>query len=189
MFYQDCIMKPDEEVGIYFLLGRFYVQLHKRFVETKKSDGTNSFAVSFPDYSKRGIGSRIRIFSDSPLHLSEFDVPRLCSRFVGYADYEGIKEVPEDVSGYAKFIRIHAKTSTKSLIRRRSKRLEISEYEAKEMYAEFTPKWPDYPYIMLQSQSTDQKFPLFIKKEVVPDDQPGLYNTYGLSLGGSVPLF
>ena len=69
MFYQDCIMKPDEEVGIYFLLGRFYVQLHKRFVETKKADGTNSFAVSFPDYSKRGIGSRIRIFSDSPLHL------------------------------------------------------------------------------------------------------------------------
>lgn len=55
---------------------------------------------------------------------------------------------------------------------------------------ESVERQPELPYVQLRSASTGQTFRLFVLQgEVEEAPIDGDYNSYGLSMGGSVPWF
>jgi CRISPR-associated endonuclease Csy4 len=74
--------------------------------------------------------------------------------------------------------------------RRRMRRKGETAEQAAAAIPDSVERTPDLPYVQLRSASTGQPFCLFIEqKEGQGAAGQGGFNTYGLSLGASVPWF
>jgi CRISPR-associated endonuclease Csy4 len=82
------------------------------------------------------------------------------------------------------------KTNADRLRRRRMRRKGETAEQAAAAIPDSVERTPDLPYVQLRSASTGQPFCLFIEqKEGQGAAGQGGFNTYGLSLGASVPWF
>lgn len=196
-FYQEINLKPENEISIYFIWSKLYIQLHLALVEKKNLHNKVPFGFSFPEYFFNSekqigfIGSVLRIFSPDEEALKQVELHK---RLSGLRDYINISEIkvvqPEQVKAYSIYQRQQAKTNVERLARRKAKRQNITYENALKELQSFKDEALTFPFIQMNSSSTGgQKFRLFIEKKNVVQPIVGEFNLYGLSSTSTVPEF
>ena len=179
-YYIDIQVLPDHEFGETMLMSALFSKLHRALVAL----GYGSIGVSFPKAGKTP-GNLLR------LHGGVDDLASLMQAkwLKGLADYtkiSNISSVPDDVE-YVQVKRIQPK-KTAAKLRRSVKRGSLSKTEAEALLSR--QKMLKQPFFQLSSQSTGQKYPLFISQVVAEGNTTGEgLNSYGLSTGATVPFF
>jgi len=184
--YIDLTVIPDEETSVPQLMATLYEKLHLTLVKVQ----TDSVGVSFPNYcpNVKTLGSILR------LHASEEELNALMAHgwLKGLRDYvkvTAIDSVPADAE-HCTVYRKQFKTNVNRLRRRRMKRKGETVEEVIKAIPDEAVRRPDLPYIWMRSQSTKQRFCLFIgmgspRKTPVP----GHFSCYGLSSEATIPWF
>ncbi|QEW06038.1 type I-F CRISPR-associated endoribonuclease Cas6/Csy4 [Nitrincola iocasae] len=195
--YQDITLLPDADIAAGFLWQKLYQQVHIALVEHKVGDNQSTIAISFPEYGQKGfpLGSKLRLFAPEQAQLEKLNIAGYLSRLLDYVHLKSIQPVPSSTTGYASFVRHHAKGHA---------RIEKDEREKAELWARKSGKSLEecletlaktrpqadnkLPFIWMESQETkkrdaalDGKFPLFISMIEYKVDRTGKLNCYGLS--------
>lgn len=191
-YYQEITLLPGPEISLNFLWSKVYQLLHPILAASADSQGRTPFGVSFPGYTmehdRPSLGNKLRVFASDGESLEAL---QLKNRFQRLEDYLHIvripRQVPETVSGYSRYARIHQEANSAAKARRYSLRNGISLSEARKLFPPNGARLKD-PYIRLNSKSTGQKMLLFIRK-TESEAKDGSFNTYGLSNVATVPEF
>lgn len=189
--YMELSLLEAPEIPLHFLWRKAYQQLHLAFVGIKNEQGRIELGVSFPEYGskKRFLGSKLRIFSQQKEQLEQLDCSNKLAGLSDYLHLTQIRQVPENIRGYACFKRVQSKSSNARLARRRAKRHSIRYEAALGELSEHIETHSLAPFIQIESLSNQNKFPLFIQKLPKTDVNPGKFSTYGLSSQSTVPEF
>lgn len=204
--YVEITLLDDADINLYFLWEKLYAQLHLAFVEAANADGLVSVGVSFPKYQdghKPWLGDKIRIFAESEDVLESLNLEKWLDRLMDYIHVKKVKDVPDNVDGYAFFKRFNDKSNQDKLARRRAKNLDIPLEEARAFFAEQesrrlpTRKLERFPYVSMLSLTSNSKFPMtIVREEAMGEAFGGGFSTYGLSIrrketsgDSAVPLF
>lgn len=177
--YLDITLLPDPEFDALDLMDALYAKLHRALV----SVNNQHIGVSFPaiQSGKLGPGKTLR------LHGSESDLSTLMAIhwLTGMRDHvevAAISPVPIDCSRYCVMSRVQAKSNPERERRRLMRRKGVDEATAREKIPDSSAEVLNLPHVRLRSQSTGQKFFLFIRQgEVVSTPTEGTFNAYGLS--------
>ena len=184
--YIDIRLLPDPEFSHAHLFGALYAKFHRALVQLKATD----VGVSFPLYrmQPRTMGDVMR------LHGTRSALQRLMDTdwLRGMHDHvacTGVLSIPDQVK-HRIVTRRQFKTNVERLRRRRMRRKGETEAQVVTAIPESVERQPELPYVQLRSASTGQTFRLFVLQgEVEEAPIDGDYNSYGLSMGGSVPWF
>ncbi|MGB2681407.1 MAG: type I-F CRISPR-associated endoribonuclease Cas6/Csy4 [Candidatus Competibacter sp.] len=185
--YLEIRLLPDPEFAPTTLMNVLFSKLHHALTAL----GGGKIGVSFPDVEpkKPALGQRLR------LHGSQADLAALMasSLLVGMRDHTAVTAIAE-VPAHAKarvVRRVHEKSSLDRQRRRIAKRKGVSAERAREMLPDSVVIKPlKLPYVTVSSQSTDQKFRLFIEHLAIQDQAaPGKFSAYGLSPTATIPWF
>lgn len=198
-YYIEVTLIENPELVAYQLWSKLYTQLHISLAEMKNSDNKVNIGVSFPQYrfnQTKGVGflgEKLRIFAQSKAELQTLDLKKWLDRLTDYVHMTSIREVPENVKGYAIYKRKQVKTNAQRLARHRVKRGDIGFDEALARYSNVLTT-TDLPYIEMLSLSTSdeqdkKRFKLFIEKYDAQQSETQVFSTYGLSSESSVPEF
>ncbi len=198
-YYIEVTLIENPELVVYQLWSKLYTQLHITLAEMKNSDNKVNIGVSFPQYrfnQTKGVGflgEKLRIFAQSEAELQTLDLKKWLDRLTDYVHMTSIREVPENVKGYAIYKRKQVKTNAQRLARHRVKRGDIGFDEALARYSHVLTT-TDLPYIQMLSLSTSdeqdkKRFKLFIEKYDAQKSETQVFSTYGLSSVSSVPEF
>lgn len=168
------------------LMGALYNKLHRALVSLK----TDRVGVSFPEYSlkPKGLGGILRIHGSNE-GLKQLQGLDWLRGMRDHIELSPAQQVPADTQhGCVK--RRQYKTNVDRLRRRRMKRKGESYQQATKAIPGSVEQRPDLPFAVLRSQSTGQGFHLFVEQGK-PTSEPasGRFNSYGLSLGATVPFF
>ncbi|MEB0139123.1 MULTISPECIES: type I-F CRISPR-associated endoribonuclease Cas6/Csy4 [unclassified Undibacterium] len=190
-FYIDITLLPDVEVGLHFLWQRLYQQIHLALVDVQGATGTAPLAVSFPEYDveMHQLGKKLRLLADDEKYLDKLDIQKWLARLTDYLHVTKVREVPGNITTFARFKRLQAKSNVERLARRKARREGISETEALNKLAGFKEEKLRAPFINLQSLSSGRNFRLFVAKEEVGQAVAGDFGLYGLSSIATVPMF
>ena len=189
-YYQEITLISDMNIPLSFLWTKVFTQLHIAFVDYTNTKGAMPFAVGFPEYDKKGLGVKLRIFSDSRENLERLQVGNWMSRLSDYIHVTSIRKVAVGrINGYAVYSRFQPDASVERKARRYIRR--HNDVTLKEAVAllKTKPQEGQFSYIQLKSASTGERFSLFIRQQLLESPQMGNFNTYGLSATGSVPEF
>ena len=215
-YYLDITLLPEADITLGFIWQKVYQQVHIALVDNKVSDNESAIAVSFPRYSaeKRTeqafpLGNQLRLLANAESQLTKLNIAKWLNRFEDYVHIKSIKPVPEKVA-HASFVRVQVKGEArieKDMLSKAQRWSEKSGQPLDICLAELEKSKPkansNAPFIWLESQETKQrdlassrKFPLFIKKVDVAEQQFGKFNCYGLSVNhnhkeklASIPQF
>lgn len=179
-------IRPDPEFTAPLLMSVLYGKLHRVLADMVMSD----LGVSFPEHASkpRTLGGVLRLHSDS----ATLDRLMSSSWLTGMGDHVCVGSpgpVPKDVT-HRVVRRVQGKTNAERLRRRHAKRHNISLEEARSIIPDSAECKLQCPFVMLRSQSTMRKFPLFI--EHLPEQSApveGAFNSYGLSKTATIPWF
>ena len=81
-------------------------------------------------------------------------------------------------------------TGSESRAKRYAKRHDISEAEARKIYAKLAERRIELPFVQINSRSTQQRFSLFIEhSKPLASATEGTFSHYGLSPNATVPWF
>ncbi len=207
-YYLDITLLPDAEANLGFLWQKVYQQIHLALVEMKIPDNKFKISVSWPDYGDKvfPLGSKLRLFAETQEQLIQLNMSKWLNRLTDYTHYTSIREVPQSVCQFALFKRKQFDTNIYRLSHRRAKRKGISLEQALEYFADFKDKESELPFVNMVSLSTNNKgtvsstipgnnkFRLFIEREIVDEQSVGEFTCYGLSrretnAQATVPLF
>lgn len=185
--YLDIRLLADPEFTPTLLMNALFGKLHRALVQIDN----RHIGISFPEVEKinAGLGNTLR------LHGPEEELKKVMEQnwLKGMKDHieiGQIKPVPESVS-YRRIQRVQAKSSALRLRRRYLKRHpETTEEETNVMFPDSVEKKLKLPYLQVKSQSSEQRFCLFLKH--LPIDKKaigGKFNKYGLSKEATIPWF
>ena len=191
MYYQEVVLLPNVDIGVYFLWKKVYQQIHIALVEGKISDTKSAIGVAFPDYdsNKNLLGKKLRLFSKNEKLLEQLDCGKWLSRLSDYIHLSGIKHVPQKITGHVCFKQLKFKGNKEKLARRRAKRKAETFEQAMEHFENFKEQYSKLPYINMTSQTNGHRFRLFIEKLTKEQPREGLFSCYGLSSTTTVPMF
>ena len=190
-YYLDITLLPNAEANLGFIWQKVYGQVHLALVELKTANGYSNIAVSFPEYSNNvlPLGNKLRLLAPTRELLEQLNVNKWLSRLTDYTHCTSIKEVPSSVSQYACFKRVQFHTNVERLARRRTKRKGESFEQSMKYFDGFKDQESKLPFINMLSLSKDERFRLFIDKEVTEQAEAGKFSCYGLSKTATVPWF
>lgn len=185
-YYCDIHLRPDPDFVSAILLNALFSKLHRFLTEHPAL----SIGVSFPGYSIKSLtlGSQMR------LHGNKADISALqnatwLTGMQDHVDCTAVTPVPAS-SQHMQVRRVQAKSSPERLARRYAKRHKVSETDALRIYQAVRPEKLRLPFLTLNSDSTGQRFILFIEQSAPqPDAVSGSFNRYGLSQTATVPWF
>lgn len=190
-YYQEVQLLLDEDMSPNFLWSKIYPVLHVAFVEFKDENEKIPFGVAFPEYivgsKDKSVGTKLRVFAVDRELLGRLNLKDRLERFADYLYVTGVRAVPNSVNGYVIFARMRKETNPLAKARRYAMRHGITVEEALELFSK-TPELK-LPYIILGSQSTGEKFSLFVDRREVSEPCEGKFTTYGLSDMVTVPNF
>lgn len=191
MVYQEIVVLPDNEIAPYFILQKVYLQIHLALADNKNDNGESEIGISFPDYNleKNDLGTRMRVFARHSEILRAANFSHWLERLSDYTSVSGIQDVPSTVKRHVRFQRFRPVTNRERLARRRARRHNESFEDALSHYEKFNDQQSKLPFINLGSLSTENKFKLFIKKELSSNRVEGNFSCYGLSSHSTVPEF
>ena len=195
-YYQEITLIDQAEISLYFIWSKLYTQLHIALAEIKDTNNKVDLGVSFPQYlfekndknSKVNLGKKLRLFAQNEADLKKLDLKKWLDRLTDYVHITSIREVPENIKGYAIYKRKQVKTNAERLARHRVKRSDIGFDEALARYSNVVTT-TDLPFIQMKSLTSDQVFKLFIEKKNAEQSESQVFSTYGLSSESSVPEF
>jgi CRISPR-associated endonuclease Csy4 len=185
--YFDIQLRPDPEVAPHQLMSSLYQRLHLALVQL----GDQRLGVSFPGHDEQSpsLGSHMRLHGslDALTALLGTQWLRGIQDHLLVTDVAG---VPSDAR-HRQVLRVQVKSNAARLRRRAMKRHGIDEAQAAERIPDSAEQRSFLPFVTLASKSTGQHgFPLFIRHgPVLAKPLEGAFNSYGLSLGASVPWF
>ncbi|MEN9373046.1 MAG: type CRISPR-associated endoribonuclease Cas6/Csy4 [Pseudomonadota bacterium] len=185
--YLDITLQPDPEFDALDLMDALYAKLHRAFV----SMNNQHIGVSFPaiQSGKLGLGKTLRLHG-SESHLSALMAVNWLTGMRDHVEVSAISPVPSDCTRYGVMSRVQAKSNPERERRRLMRRKGVDEVTAREKISDSSAQRLSLPHVRLRSQSTGQKFCLFIQQgEMVNAPAEGIFNTYGLSATATVPLF
>jgi CRISPR-associated endonuclease Csy4 len=190
--YLEIRLLPDPEFVSAVLLNTLYNKLHRALVKMNTQD----IGIGFPNYGQKKSDNRLihPLGEHIRLHGTEERLEQLMNLdwLIGLYDHirvGNIMAVPTNISKYASYRRIQVKSNVNRIRQRYMRRHDISFEEVVKLIPDDIEKTSDLPFVMLKSQSTGQTFRLFISQNELSNPMPGYFNTYGLSIGGAVPLF
>jgi len=184
--YLDIALRPDPEFSQAHLLGALYAKLHRALVQLRADD----IGVSFPHYRlrPRTLGSVVRLHGNEPA-LGRLMSTDWLRGMRDHIELSAMAPVPP-AAPHRTVQRRQFKTNAERLRRRRMQRKGETAEQAFAAIPDNVERQPDLPYVQLHSASTGQPFCLFVEQGALqPSPQPGLFNTYGLSQGATVPWF
>jgi CRISPR-associated endonuclease Csy4 len=189
--YQDITLLPDAEIGLHFVWEKVYRQIHLGLVEMQDENGKLPIGIALPGYNadKHQLGNKLRLLAETEAQLVRFNAQQWLSRLSDYAHLTGIREVPGQIQTYASYYRIQPKSNNARLARRKAKRENTSVEAALAALEQFNEQRTDAPYVWLKSQSSSERFRLFIGHVEVSGPISQGFNAYGLSRKSSVPVF
>ena len=186
--YIDIRLRPDPDFAPAMLMGALYNKLHRALFDLQAED----LGVSFPSH-KHGV--RARTLGDHlRLHGTQARLQQLMSAdwLTGMRDHTQVSEVLT-VPASAQHINVARKqfnTGSESRAKRYAKRHDISEDEARKIYAKLAERRIELPFVQINSRSTQQRFSLFIEHSKPHESSvAGAFNHYGLSSNATVPWF
>lgn len=181
--YIDIRVKPVLELSINILLSEIFCAIHKALY----SEASGKIGVSFPEY-KKTLGAVIRLHGDyqslkNLINRDELLVKR------SYFDATEITPVPSNAK-HRTVSRFRVKSSASRIFRRFVRKGWLSQEEAESRLENMKPERCSLPYLQVKSQSTCQKYPLFVEHgDIVDKPVVGTYSNYGLSKVATVPWF
>ena len=191
-YYIELTAIPMDGIPVYIILGKMMEAIHKCIITQKENGSKDIYAVSFPEYTEKYIGRKIRVFANSVESLQRFNIHSMLNSILDYVHITSIRTVPNNIQ-YAIFKRVQI-NSRHHMAKYYAKNYNVSYEDA---YKQICIRHPNklilnLPFIQLYSYSTKQKMPLFIKK--IKADKPALsnINSYGLnnmSCNCTVPIF
>ena len=184
--YFDITLRPDPEFSHAHLLGALVSKLHRALVQLRASD----IGISFPRHGlrPRTLGDVLR------LHGTETALQRLMAQpwLQGMRDHVQLTVLSPAPLDAPRWLvqRRQFKTSVDRLRRRRMLRKEETLEQAIAAIPDSVERSPKLPFVQLRSTSTGQPFCLFVDQGLAQVDAvPDHFNTYGLSLGSTIPWF
>lgn len=184
--YADIQVLPDPEFPDPVLMSALFSKLHRALVTNEES----GIGVSFPEYrlKPRKLGSILRLHGNAP-RLESLMQGNWMKGLTEYTEVSAIDLVPERAQHCA-FRRRQFKTNVERLRRRRMKRHGEDYDQAAAAIPLSVAAQPELPFATVRSQSTRQRFHLFIERgDTQPEPISGRFNYYGLSDGATVPWF
>ena len=190
-YYQEISMVPKTRIELHIFWQMLYKQIHLALVENKIAQNSSTIGVGFPEYDaiKKSLGYRLRLFAKEKNDLVQLDCEEWLKSLDDYVHIHSIKAIPDNVSDYAYFQRIHLKGNKEKLARRRAKRKGKTLQQALADFDEYEEQQSSLLYINMDSQTTGKRFKLFIEKKVIRKQQTGLFSCYGLSKKTTIPCF
>lgn len=178
--YQEITLLPGAEISAGFLWQKLYQPLHMLMVESKHSPANQWVSVSFPQYSEKSLGHKLRVFAQSEEVLQNWQLKKVYRKFEDYMHITNIRPVPKD-AGLVVFKRYQSSQGSLSHAKRTAKRHDMDVEEAFKLLNQKEAK--KLPFIQLKSLSTKQNMMrIQIQKQVaetIPDSLP-VFNAYGL---------
>lgn len=192
--YLDIRILPDPEFAPPLLLGALYAKLHRALVAQQRDD----IGASFPEYAlatrddggKRQaatLGLCLRLHGSA----AALDALMAGNWLSGMRDHTAPGTI-QPVPAGASHLRVQRKQAKSNPARERDRlmrRKGISPAEALLRIPDHTAEWLDLPYLTLNSQSTGQRFRLFIAQQPATQAASGVFNRYGFSATATVPAF
>jgi len=185
-YYLDLEILPNAEMGKNIVMNVIGSRLHQFLVVEKGVE----LGTSFPDYSKnpRTLGKRMRLHGTSQ-SLDRVAQSEWLELLGDYVHVKDVQQKPKSCK-YVDVRRVQAKSSVLRLARRYARRHGVSLDEALALYKNVSDKKLSYPFLSLNSNSTGQRFNLFIKQSQPHSiARAGKFNSFGLSKTASLPWF
>ena len=192
--YQELTLLQHEEVPLFALWGKVYVQIHLALTELQAALGTGKVGVAFPEYcfdaeAQSGhLGHKLRVFADDAAVLQQLNLSQHLRRYADYVQLSAVAAVPAE-HGLACYARVQVKSGAERATRRLIKRHPELNYETELARLQALSVHSALPFIQLNSLSSKQAFRLFIAKSEATVVQTGDFGTYGLSNSATVPDF
>lgn len=187
--YIDITLLPDPEFSHAHLLGALVSKLHRALAHIKAND----IGVSFPQHvgsplSKRSLGAVLRLHG-TPSALEGLMQQDWLKGMRDHVQLFPVSTVPAHAQ-HRLVQRRQFKTNADRLRRRRMARKGETAEQAAAAIPDSVERRPNLPFVQLHSGSTGQSFCLFVEHgELQPTPVAGTFNSYGLSLGASIPWF
>ncbi len=188
-YYIELQLKPNAELSANFILSKLYYKLHLLLVKLQDKNGIVPVGVSFPEYlDKKSLGSKIRLFSLDESNLQNMNLNSELFSMSDYIHITDICRVPDSIE-HVMFKRENVH-SNNLIARRKAKRSGISEQEALNHLDKYKEVRIKTPYVNILSNSSRQRFKLFIQQQKVENLSYNGFNSYGLSINSTtVPCF
>ena len=192
--YQELTLLQHEEVPLFALWGKVYVQIHLALTELQAALGTGKVGVAFPEYrfdaavQMGRLGSKLRVFADDAAILQQLNLSQHLRRYADYVQLSAVAAVPAE-HGLACYARVQVKSGAERATRRLIKRHPELNYETELARLQALSVHSALPFIQLNSLSSKQTFRLFIAKSASCAAQTGDFGSYGLSNTATVPDF
>lgn len=185
-FYQEITLIPDDDIAPYFLWSKVYTQIHIALVDNNNPQ----IGVGFPQYrfDKKWatLGLKLRVFAQTEQELSTLNLAKWLERLSDYLHLKSVQPVPKH-HRHATFKRYHTKNLHK--VAQEFADFKGIDFDTALAHCKTHKAQPEnHPFIELISQTTGQKFRLYIAKETVSQAINDKFSSYGLA-GGSVPDF
>lgn len=182
--YLDLHLLPDPEFGSHQLLGALFSKLHRALVQLESKD----IGISLPGLGARSPGTHLRLHGT----LSALQRLQACEWLTGMRDHLRLgapAAVPQDCQ-YRYVRRVQVDSSPERLRRRLMRRHGLDEKTARQRIPDDKACRTDLPWIEMRSQSTGQRFRLFIDHGPLQGKpSTGSFSTYGLSSTATIPWF
>ena len=192
--YQELTLLQHEDVPLFALWGKVYVQIHLALTELQAALGAGKVGVAFPEYrfdaeAQIGhLGRKLRVFADDAAVLQQLNLAQHLRRYADYVQLSAVAAVPAE-HGLACYARVQVKSGAERATRRLIKRHPELNYETELARLQALSVHSALPFIQLNSLSSKQAFRLFIAKSEATVVQTGDFGTYGLSNSATVPDF
>ena len=184
--YLDLKLLPDPEFAQTQLMSALFSKLHRGLSDM----GRNDVGISFPaaETVTHGLGDCLRLHGSAEALDKLLDLNWL-SGMRDHLQVCDICPVPTDTK-YRVVSRVQVDSNPDRARRRLIKRHGISIEEARKRIPDSAAKRCDLPYVVTRSNSSGERFKLFIRHGPLLDSpQPGTFNQYGLSSNATVPWF
>jgi CRISPR-associated endonuclease Csy4 len=184
--YIDIVVLPDPEFPATTLMSALFGKFHRGLVRY----GEGAIGVSFPDVHDkvRALGNRLRLHGA----LETLRGFQQTDWLTGMRDHVSVS-TPATVPANAHHRvvrRVQAKSSPERQRRRLITRKGISAEQAMQTIPDSAAERLNLPYLVLTSQSTGQRFRLFVEHLAVREQAVGgEFSAYGLSSTATIPWF
>ena len=192
--YQELTLLQHEDVPLFALWGKVYVQIHLALTELQAALGAGKVGVAFPEYcfdaevQMGRLGSKLRVFADDAAVLQQLNLAQHLRRYADYVQLSAVAAVPAE-HGLACYARVQVKSGAERATRRLIKRHPELDYATELARLQALSVHSVLPFIQLNSLSSKQTFRLFIAKTAALTAQTGDFGSYGLSNSVTVPDF
>ncbi len=182
--YLDIHLLPDPEFAPNQLLGALFAKLHRALVQLGSSD----IGISLPGVGASGPGTHLRLHGSFPA-LQRLQAIEWLTGMREHLRQGELATVPPDCQ-YRCVRRVQVDSNPQRLRRRLMHRHGLDEGAAFQRIPDHSARRTDLPWVEMRSQSSGQRFRLFIDHGPLQDNPcNGSFSSYGLSSTATIPWF